>query len=93
MSDDKPDLTETEARQGDKHRTNLRVLVISVAILVVAFILAYWYNAAVTPTEDQASVPGAPTEESAPATGEDANEATQPMPTDENIEGADENAQ
>ncbi len=66
MTDEKPDLTKTEMRQGNSRKMNLRVLIIGIAVLVVGFALALWYNEAVTPDTETTTQGGETLEESTP---------------------------
>lgn len=53
-----------EVRQADRHRLNFRVLLVSGAILVVAFIAVFIYNVAVTPETETTLQAGESVEES-----------------------------
>ena len=46
MSDEKPDLTKTEARQGNSRLMNSRVLIYGLVAIVVLFVAVYWFSTA-----------------------------------------------
>ena len=66
MTDDKPDLTTTEVRQGNSRKTNLRVLVFGIIGVVIAFALAVWYFGA-TQDDTDTTIGGGTTLEDVPA--------------------------
>ncbi|WP_196257974.1 hypothetical protein [Pelagibacterium limicola] len=78
MNDSKPDLTTTEMRQGNRRRMNLRVLVIGIALVVIGFALALWYNTAMSPGTVTTTGAGETLEETMP--GETLEELPTPAP-------------
>lgn len=65
-------------RQGDSHKTNLRVLIIALAIVIVGFALAVWIKA----QTDGAAAQG----QAAPANASPAlDDAPSPVPQDEDV--------
>lgn len=67
MTDPKPDLTNTEMRQGNSRKMNLRALVFGLIIVVIGFALAIWYNSAVTPDTPETLGGGETLEQTTPA--------------------------
>ena len=67
MTDERPELTTTEMRQGNNRKMNLRALVIGLIIVVIGFILAMVYNQAVTPDTATTTDGGETIEQTTPA--------------------------
>lgn len=80
MSDEKPDLTTTEVRQGNSRKTNLRVLTISIIVVAIGLAIAIWYNVAVSPETDGAPEAGETISDTPPAGGA-ANPGLENLPT------------
>ena len=95
MSDEKPDLTKTEARQGNSRLMNSRVLIYGLVAIVVLFVAVYWFSTA-TYDETATTTDGGATLEDVPVAGGDVDSNLEglptPAPTDEAVtepEGAD----
>ncbi|WP_127145309.1 hypothetical protein [Pelagibacterium montanilacus] len=84
MTDDKPDLTKTEVRQGNSRKMNLRVLIIGIVLVAIGFAVALWYNSAVTPETETTIESGETLDETAPAGSPASNpdDAAVPVPVE-----------
>lgn len=86
MSDSKPDLTTTEVRQGNSRKTNLRVLIISLVAIAIAFALAVWFFQSTYEDTDTTIGSGTTLDEVPPADGSpnvDLDDAPMPVPAEE----------
>lgn len=84
MSDEKPELTTTEVRQGNSRKMNFRVLTIGLVAIVIIFAVVMWFS---TATQDETATgvdAGASIEETGPA--DESMDATPlPTPDEENL--------
>lgn len=95
MSDEKPDLTKTEARQGNSRLMNSRALIYGLVAIVVLFAAVYWFSTA-TYDETATTTDGGATLEDLPAADDevatDLDALPTPAPTGEAVtepEGSD----
>jgi len=85
MSDDKPDLTKTEMRQGDSRQMNTRALVYGLVALIIVFALAIWFSTA-TYDETPTTVGGGATVDDVQAEGEGVGSDLEALPTPAPVE-------
>ncbi len=78
MTDDKPDLTTTEVRQGNSRKMNTRALVFGMVILVILFAAVYFFSTATYDDTDTTTGAGTTIEETDASVGED--EDTEALP-------------
>ncbi|MCD7060349.1 hypothetical protein [Pelagibacterium xiamenense] len=82
MAEEKPDLSTTEVRQGNRRKMNLRALIFGMLALAIGFALAIWWN--------EATYDGTPTTtdggETVQQEGAENEQAPLPVPeTEENL--------
>src|SRR5690606_32130737 len=80
MTDNRPNLTKTEMRQGDSRKMNSRVLVFGLVALIIVFALAIWFSMA-TYDDTPTTVGGGTTLDDVPATGEEVGDDLETLPT------------
>lgn len=80
MTDDRPDLTKSEVRQGNSRKMNSRALIFGLIGLVILFALVYWFSTA-TYDETATTTGGGTTLEDAPAAGGDVGDDVEDLPT------------
>lgn len=84
MSDEKPELTKTEARQANSRKMNFRVLAVGLAVIVIAFAIVFWISTATQDDTETGVDAGATLEEGGPDDGT-MEEAPLPTPEEENL--------
>lgn len=85
MTDDKPDLTKTEVRQGNSRKMNSRALIFGLAALIILFALFIWFSAA-TYNETPTTTGGGTTIEETPAAEETIEGDLDALPTPAPVE-------
>ncbi|MEQ8446094.1 MAG: hypothetical protein RIB57_09425 [Pelagibacterium sp.] len=80
MTDDKPDLTKTEARQGNSRMMNSRVLIYGLVAVVVLLAAVYWFSTT-TYDETATTTDGGATLEDVPAADYEMTTELDALPT------------
>ncbi|AEQ52234.1 hypothetical protein [Pelagibacterium halotolerans] len=80
MTDDKTELTKTEARQGNSRKMNSRVLIYGLVGIIILFAAVYWFSTA-TYDETPTTTDGGTTLEDVPAAGDDVDAELEGLPT------------
>ena len=80
MTDEKPELTKTEVRQGNSRKMNSRVLIFGIVAIVVLFAAVYWFSTA-TYDETATTTDGGATLEDVPAADDDVEGDLDALPT------------